>query len=66
VITTLRSDSRSIKKESEYKIKKQFVYTPAVDEGTNKEKAKRKFYFVKAIGKDRLRTESIFLCLYKD
>lgn len=61
MITTLRSDSRSIKKASEYKVTKQSVYTPAVDEGISKEKAKGKFYFVKAIGKDRLSTGSIFL-----
>lgn len=48
MITTLRSDSRRIKKASEYKFKKQFVYIPAVDEGNSKEKAKGKFYFVKA------------------
>lgn len=66
MITTLRSDSRSIKKASEYKVTKQSVYTLAVDVGISKEKAKGKFYFVKAIGKDRLSTGSIFLRLYKD
>jgi hypothetical protein len=66
MITALRSDNRNIKKASDYKATKQSVYTPAVDEGISKEKAKRKFYFVKAIGKDRLSTGSIFLRSYKD
>ncbi len=48
MITTLRSDSRRIKKASEYKVKKQSVYTPAVNEGISKEKMKGKFYFIKA------------------
>ncbi|USD13785.1 hypothetical protein ND894_17540 [Priestia megaterium] len=39
---------------------------PAVNEGIRKVKAKREFYFVKAIGKDRLSTGSIFLRLYKE
>ncbi|KML27061.1 hypothetical protein C1N57_11785 [Priestia aryabhattai] len=65
MITTLRRGSRRIKKESEYKVKKQSVYTPAVDEGISKERAKGEF-FVKTIEKDRLSTGSIFLRLYKD
>lgn len=42
MITALRSDNRNIKKASDYKATKQSVYTPAVDEGTSKEREKER------------------------
>lgn len=42
MITALGSDNRNIKKASDYKATTQSVYTPAVDEGTSKEREKER------------------------